>query len=240
MPDEKDLQQKTPPYLPFKTFLRLISVFKENAVPQRIDPSVLGRFSGSDISAIIPALKFFNLIDKEQMVQPLLGELVKSYETHEWKQNLNKVITDSYADFINGLDLSRATRKQLEEKFSSVSGEVLKKCLRFYIAAATESGISLSSFITERQRGDRKVTKQKMDKNLTADTKKQEATEVNGRSSHMSLTDYKEFSIPIRGKMPIKIWVPENTTQDEWNIAKRQFELITQMIKIYFGFQDEQ
>ena len=236
--ERKDNKKPTPPYLPFKTFKRLIGIFKENMVPQRIDPSVLSRFSGSDIAAIIPALKFFDLIDENQMAQPPLYDLVEAYETSEWKAKFKKIKDKAYDDIINGLDLSTATRKQLDEKFQNISAPTLSsKCVRFYLAAAIECGTNLSKFIIARQKRSGikavRIPKAKVNKiiNKEGEENRPDDIPVNPQS-----LGYKEFPVPIKGKQPVKIWIPEDITENEWDNVKFMMELTTELIRAYFGF----
>ena len=241
---KKDGKIPTPPYLPFKTFKRLIGAFKGTVVPQRIDQSVLGKFSGSDIAALLPALKFFNLIDDNQMVQPLFCDLVESYETSAWKDKFKNLVESTYARIINRLNLSSATRQQLDEKFEAVAarGGVSKKCARFYITAATESGIDLSKHIKERQKTRGGIRYVRIPKNI--EKPKEEKGSGEERQDERIIIDpqslgYREFPIPIKGKQPVKIWIPEDITQEEWNSVKRMMELTTELMQAYFGFISE-
>ncbi|MDD5711789.1 MAG: hypothetical protein PHY31_03410 [Smithellaceae bacterium] len=238
--DKKDGKGPIPPYLPYKTFIRLIGAFKESTVPQRIDQSVLSKFSGSEIAALIPALKFFDLINKDQMTQQRLLDLVDSYGTPGWKIKLKEIMTISYAEIIDGLHLDSATRKQLDEKFNAVAaGAVADKCTRFYISAATEAGITLSSFITMRKKAPRtgpktvKIPKAQIVKKIAP---KGEIKEPSADESSKIPSGCKEFSIPVRGKSDAKIWIPDNIDEKEWNGVKENLELTIKMIENFFGF----
>lgn len=230
----KEDKKPNPPYLPFKTFTRLIGVF-EHVVPQVIDSSVLGKFSGSDRAALIPALKFLGLLDADQRVKPELDALIKAYGKPEWKSKLRERITASYADIINGLDVSTATRRQLEERFKDIPSTVLQKTIRFYISAAQEAGIPLSKFITERQkraRGERKPPNK--GKGSSSITKTGQGS--SGDSPPDMLKGYKEWTSPIKDKQPVKIYVPENITKNEWENVRKMLSLTIEMIETYFGF----
>ena len=59
------VKNKIPPYVSFKTFQTFLEFLSEG-MPNRIDRSVwLNKFSGSNGTQIMTAIKFFNLIDKD-------------------------------------------------------------------------------------------------------------------------------------------------------------------------------
>jgi hypothetical protein len=238
-------KQATPPYLPFKTLKRLISKFQETTVPQRIDISALQGFSGSDRSALLPALKYLGLVDNEQMATHKIMALVNSYAiSQEWKKQLNKIITDSYADIINELDLTTATRKQLEEKFKNVSTSpaVKQKCIRFYISAAKEADIGLSKHITARQtvKGEKRAPRNKPKEKSQQVNNHEKGDVPKPPAIDPKTLGYEEFTAPIKGHQPIKVWFPNSVTKQEWESARRQLEVIHAMVKNFFGFSDEE
>lgn len=234
-----DGKSTTPPYLPFKTLKRLLESFKDKAAPLRIDSSVLGSFSGSDRAALLPALRFLSLIDKDHHKTTILDELVSSIGNEiEWKKALKSIITDSYADTIGSLDISSASRKQLEERFENASDSraVVDKCVRFYIAAAVEAGIPLSSFIIERQKtkGERRAPKTKQQRETGGETPNKPTG--NATATPETPAGYKEFSLRIKGQQPVRVWVVEGIKEDDWNLAYKQFSLIDMMVRLDFGF----
>ncbi len=236
--DKKDRKQSAAPYVPFKTFLRLIKSCKETTVPQRIDATVLDKFSWSDRASLLPALKFLQLTDKEDMSTPALNDLVKSYNTPEWKTKLKEIVLSRYDEIINGLNVeSSATRGQLEEKFKNVGPGVVGKCIRFYIAAANEAGIPLSILITKRQKTgtERKIQRKKQ----SPKESEKPNSDFGKEYSNLENLGFKEFILPIKGKQPVKIYVPEDITQDDWKRIKNMMEQITIFIETYFGFSLE-
>lgn len=137
----------TPPYVAYKTlknFLRTLS----QAVPSRIDKSVMRSLSGGAQSQIIQALKYLRLIDVEGKPADKLTQLVKS-EGAEYQKVLREVITAAYPFLASkSLNLESATMHLLEEEFQKLaSGETVRKCITFFIPAAKDAGIPISPFI---------------------------------------------------------------------------------------------
>ena len=230
--DKKDKKQVSPPYIPFKTFLRLIRSFKETAVPDRIDASVLDKFSWSERSALLPALKFLQLADKEDKSTPAIYDLTKAYTTEEWKAKLKEIILSRYDEIINGLNVETgATRGQLEEKFKNVGAGVVEKCIRFYIAAAKEADVTLSKHITKRQKTARKKQSAK-EPDKPKDQSKMEPTNPEDLG-------FKEFILPIKDKQPVKIWIPDKLSEDDWRGVRKMMNPMMIMIEAYFGFSQE-
>lgn len=235
---EKGVKQVRAPYVPFKTFLRLIKSFKETTVPQRIDASVLGKFSWSDRNALLPALKFLQLTDKDDNRTALFVDLVRAYETPEWKTKLNEIVLQRYDEITKGLNIEDgATRGQLEERFKGAGPGVVEKCIRFYLSAAKEAEVALSKHLITRQpRSERKIQRKRQSKGNEPNG--DEAPDI-GQLPNPEDLGFKEFDLPVRGKDPVKIWIPDNLTQDDWVNVKKMMEPITVMIETYFGFSSE-
>lgn len=147
-------QSKKPPYLSFTTLKNFITSFKESVVPGRIDKSLMLGQSGSTQSYMLAALKFFDLIDDEGAPLPKLHELVEA-DSATGKVIWKNLIEPTYAPILGGLDLSRATAGQLQEKFAELglNGETLRKSISFFVAAADEAGMSMSPQLKPNTRG---------------------------------------------------------------------------------------
>ena len=66
----KNIKNKIPPYVSFKTFQTFME-FLSNGMPSRIDRSVwVNKFSGSNGTQIMTAIKFFDLIDNRKEIIP--------------------------------------------------------------------------------------------------------------------------------------------------------------------------
>jgi hypothetical protein len=213
------IKRPLPPYIPFKTLLNFIGKLKETSVPERIDRSVLREYSGSVQVALVTALKFMALISGDGMVSDELKALVEVYETPKWKEVFGQAVKDIYSPIIGSLNVSSATKAQLEEKFKNIGAEkdVLQKCVAFYVKAAHSAGIALSPHITKDNRGKRDPSKKRVPKAKkgipdvdTTKGKEHDQPRIPGTV---------HFDIPLPGKPPVKITIPEKISKNEWDIV---------------------
>jgi hypothetical protein len=158
------------PYMPYTTFTRFVSSLKAaGAVPNRIDKSLMNGHSGSMQSWLLSSLKFFELIDENGRPLPDLEKLVDSDGSEARKQIWRQVFERAYKPVLNGLDLSRATSAELDERFGSeFTVETKRKCAAFFSAAAVDAGIALSTHLKPKSRGapsgsPRKTARRKLD-----------------------------------------------------------------------------
>jgi len=153
--NKTEVRGPTPPYVPFKTFIGFVSRLKETVIPERIDTSVLRTYSGSIGRMLTATLKYLGLIEEGGKTTEKLARLVEAYNTDRWKDELADFVFGAYRDILVGLDLDKATRGQLEEKFRArgVDGDTLTKCVSFFLAAIHNAGVTLSPHITAERRG---------------------------------------------------------------------------------------
>lgn len=213
-------RQPLPPYVPFKTFVSFIKKLKDTTVPERIDSSVLRSYSGGIAGQLTAALKYLHLIGEDGKTDDALNSIVTEYETNEWPDSLkNLVVNDGYNDLIGGLNVQIATRAQLEEKFrtAGADGEVLRKCVAFYIAAALAAGIKLSPHILERKKRGRARTIGNRERSPAKNDNEDGITPIAGTV---------KFAFPIPGKPAATIFVPADLGDDDW-------QMIDSMIRAY-------
>ena len=121
-------------------------------MPYRIDRSVwVNRFSGSNGTQLMTAIKFFQLIDIDGIPNHDFDNLVsRDFETQ--KKTLRNLLF-RYYELVFELDLTRATKAQLREKFRTFDTKegVIVKCESFFIQAARFSNIELSPHILARR-----------------------------------------------------------------------------------------
>ena len=111
----KILKNNIPPYVAFKTFQTFLEFLSEG-MPSRIDRSVwVNRFSGSNGTQLMTAIKFFELVDSEGLPSEDFKSLV-SKDLDIQKKTLRKILYKFY-DHIFELDLDSATRYQFREAF---------------------------------------------------------------------------------------------------------------------------
>jgi len=101
------------------------------------------------------ALRFLDLIDDHGRPTDSLRPLVTA-KGDQRENVLREIATQSFDFVLQGtFDPQSATYSQLEEMFSDrfpLSGDLSRKCLKFFIELAGDAGITLSPFITRRFR----------------------------------------------------------------------------------------
>lgn len=146
---EDTKKQVLPPYISYKTFDNFINGLRETGVPHQIDKSVLRTMSGAVQSATIASFKFLGLIDERANTTKKLTQLVDATGDN-YSTSLKNVLLESYGFlFKDGLNIEQATGMQVENKFKEqgVSGSTTTKCVAFFLAAAKEAKIKVSSHI---------------------------------------------------------------------------------------------
>lgn len=125
-------------------------------MPARIDRSYWGdMLSGSTGTQLMAALRFLDLIDENGRPTDRLKPLVSA--KGEQRNNILREIALTSFDFVleSELDPQNATYSQLEEIFNEkyqLTGQLSRKCLKFFIELSNKGGITLSPFITKRFR----------------------------------------------------------------------------------------
>ena len=116
--DESKEPKNVPPYLPYKTFKSFLEGLRV-AMPARIDRSIMGSMSGGAQTLLIAALKYLSLTTPQDAPTEKLTRLVNS-EGQEWQKVFKDILTSGYGFiFKDGLDLMRATPRQLDEQFET-------------------------------------------------------------------------------------------------------------------------
>jgi hypothetical protein len=137
-------KRPAPPYLSFTTLNNFIDGLATH-MPTRIDKSLMKSMSGASQAALISAFDYLGLRDGDKP-SPALVELANAAggdRASLWRS----LITERYPFlFSEGFDLKRATQGELDERFrdEGISGETIRKCVAFFMAAAQASGIEVS------------------------------------------------------------------------------------------------
>lgn len=137
-------------------------------MPSRIDRSYWGeRYSGSTGTQLMTALRFLELINTDGTPTIRLKQLVLAKGTQ--RGEILKQIAYGAFDFVSDrtIDPQIATYAQLEEAFYNayqVTGDVARKCIKFFVSLESDAGVTLSPYIirkskTIRTNGSRKVAK---------------------------------------------------------------------------------
>lgn len=162
-------RRRLPPYISYRTFRNFLDELQQG-VPARIDRSYWGeRMSGSTGTQLVAALRFLGLIDGSAVPTDRLRKMAMLKGSARAEQ-LRLMTTEAFGFLSGTVDPQTATYAQLEEAFHhtfQLTGDVSRKCIKFYVAIASDAGCPLSSFITKRIRtprsgtGIRAITKRK-------------------------------------------------------------------------------
>lgn len=145
----------TPPYVSWPSVKNALSIFKEHDLPERIDRSVLRNFSGSVGSQLLTAFRFLRLTDANNFATEAMRALVDSVGTDKWQETLRGIIKSAYGPIFDDLNLAVASPAQFNEKFRNTyqgADEVLRKSMTFFLNAASDAEIPVSSFILKARK----------------------------------------------------------------------------------------
>jgi hypothetical protein len=141
MPEEARENRVSWPYTSFRSILNLIQRLEDaKAIPPRIDRSFLGGSEGQK-TQVIAALKFMGLIEDNGEVTTLFQALVN--DPKERPNTIGQMVQKLYpeATRLSGI---HATTKQLEESFTGLGGDTLRKAMTFYLHMAKFGQIPVS------------------------------------------------------------------------------------------------
>ncbi len=154
-------RKRLPPYVSYRTFRNFVNGLQQQ-MPARIDRSYWGELlSGSTGTQLMAALRFMNLVDDLGRPVGRLKPLVAA-KGDQRTVVLREVANECFGFVLQGsLDPQNATYAQLEEIFRDkfqLTGDLSRKCLKFFIEISSDAGIPLSPFITKRFRSGHSVT----------------------------------------------------------------------------------
>lgn len=133
----------TPPYMSFETFRHFVLRLNSQAMPPRIDRSMMVGMAGGTQTALIQLLKQFELIGESNEVKRQLIELCADEDS--FAEGLRSILNRYYVDQVE-LGRSQGTPGQLAESFapSGYSGSTLRKAVTFFLHAAKAAELPLS------------------------------------------------------------------------------------------------
>ena len=144
---ERTRSSGTPPYTSYRTFKTFIEDLHEHGVPSRIDRSVLTRFSGVVGTQLMHALRFLGLIEEQGRPTQLLKELVNAHGAANWPEKLLELLQRDYAPMF-AIELETATPSHFNGAFRKAfpaAEAVVQKCVTFFLYAANDAGVTISS-----------------------------------------------------------------------------------------------
>lgn len=220
-----------PPYTSYRSFMNLMSELKEHDVmPAAIDRSYLSKRSGSEKSALIATLKWFELVNDDGIPTERLNNYIAADE-QESKTLLKGMVESSYGAITDGtFNLRSATTSQLADQFRQyeISGSTLSKSVTFFLAAAKEAGIAVSPHakappVTGGGNGKRK-TKAAVTPPVAPQAPAHPAHEPSKpRPPRDSMV---AIPIPIFGGQDGVIYLPGQMTEKQWENVIKMTEFI--------------
>jgi hypothetical protein len=228
--------KQTPPYGPFETYTNLIDLLARTTVPQVIDNSVMGKYSGTARSQLRSTLRFLGQMNDDGTVTDRLHRLVDAWGKPHRPEELARQIGEAYAPILNGLDLRSATLGQLIDRFRTngdAGGSVLRKAVKFYLVALQAAGVEYSPHFNTRglstvAEGGRANAK----KRLTPKTQPivgggktspppdhRTGHDAAGRARHHAPEGVEEVFAHIPGRQPLLIHVPADLSLAEWDFV---------------------
>ena len=138
-----------PPYISYRTFSNFLTDLRSRGIPSRVDRSVMSHKSGTVQSQLLLALHYLGLVKPSGHPTPRLSKLVEA-EGAERKEVVREMIRSSYDfAFDRSFGLGTATSNQAQEVFekTGASGETVRRCIAFFLAAAKDGGIPVSPYI---------------------------------------------------------------------------------------------
>ena len=141
--------EQIPPYISYRTFSNFLTDLRSRGVPSRLDRSVMSHKSGTVQSQLLLALHYLGLVKASGHPTERLSRLVET-EGAERKEVVREMIQSSYEfAFDQSFGLQTATSNQAQEVFekTGASGETVRRCIAFFLAAAKEGGIPVSPYI---------------------------------------------------------------------------------------------
>jgi len=224
MPKDEE-RQALPPYIPLKTFQGFVQKLKDTVIPERVDGTLMRSYSGSVGRQLVAALKFIGLVDGNNYTTDKLKAAVKAYGTAEWGTVFGEMFAEAYGELIGDLNLDVATYGQLAERFRAwgADGQVLQKCITFYLAATRNVGWTISPHITNRERP-------RNERGTRPKAKRTPRLDGNHAPDEIvtSSTGSVRFSFPIPDKSAASLILPPDLMTEDW-------EMIDSMVRAYIS-----
>lgn len=132
-----------PPYMSFETFRNFVQRLNPQAMPPRIDRSMMVGMAGGTQTALMQVLKQFELIGEYNEVRdPLLR---MSRDDDSFVDELREILERFYGEQL-AIGRQQGTPAQLAESFSDsgYSGSTLRKAITFFLHAAKAADVSVS------------------------------------------------------------------------------------------------
>lgn len=217
--DQTSEQSVKPPYLSYVTLRNFIQGLGKEVMPARVDKSLMQGQSGATQSLLMSAMDFFGLIDGEGIPRAALSELASSAGNEEnYREAWAKVFRQGYRLIIEDLDLERATSAQLQDELKKYgySGDTLRKCHSFFVAAADAAGIPIGNHLKVVSRAPRKAARRKSASRIQNDASTDSLGGQTGAGSGISGSgNLAILPLDEDGKRELRIQGPVTVTKAE-------------------------
>src|SRR6266446_2678760 len=152
MTDEPRERPALPPYLPYRTFRSYIEGLRASGIPAVIDRTVMRNRSGAEQTGLLGTLQFLGLITASGKPTDGLKTLVEA-TGEDQRKIFHDVLVMAYPFLMSGgFRLESATPSQMQTAFgeAGLSGGTIQKAIAFFLAAAQEAQIPMSSYLKVR------------------------------------------------------------------------------------------
>jgi len=143
-----------PPYVAFPLFMEVVGTMRDRPWPARVERELPDGLSDVAIRQLVIAFRFFDLVDGKDKTTEALANFAASVDTPDWPSRLADVLSHKYAPLI-GPEMERATAEQFETCFAThyaAKGDTLRKAISFFVTAASEAGLDISSTLTKNRK----------------------------------------------------------------------------------------
>lgn len=211
-----------PAYVSYSSLISFINGLRETSIPMQIDRYVMPKASGSQLSATVNALKFLKWLTPDSKPTEAFKQFVKAAD-EERSPLLQKTLESAYHFLFGDPDfhLQQATGQMMAEKFRSlgVTGATLSKAIGFFLSAAKDAGIAVSSHIKPPP-VPVKTTGKRISKK-----KDEDDYEVEEEEDEEQTDEVQKFQIPIPGKPSAMFSIPKNLEDEDWEMLKTMLDL---------------
>lgn len=229
--DETSKRDAAPPYVSYSTFKTFVGALKEHVVPNRIDRSTLGRFSGGVQNQLMAALKFLALMDADGRPSAALRGLADKYNTDEWSIMLATVLAQPYEALFK-LQLATASPQEFNTTFLksfACEGETARKGIAFFLNAGKDAGINFSPYLLKGIKP-RSGTPRKKPKNSAPREAKGAYQETNSAADGIKPKDEKSDTKTIEGMLLSKF--PEFDPSWSKELQQHWFEAYQKLLSM--------
>lgn len=215
-------KSQLPPYATYRSFSNLISDLREGGIPTHISRSVV-KGSNSGKAMMSASLKALGLINEDTTPTPTLRKLVGATDKDEYAAALKDVLTAAYPFMFDGtINLAHTTSEVVAEKFkgAGATGSTVTKCVQFFLSAAKESGVKVSSRVKPPTPTRNGSTKPKPRKPRSA------VDPLHGGEAERPSSEMIRIPIPLHGLQDGAILLPQGMSKKSWDHAKKMARFI--------------